>query len=333
MKLEGKHVRFLTPSFVWFTRKLQFVGNRNTMQLLETALVLEGYLMRFFFPVLDRFFRQPLSEWTTVTVPYSRIVRFEYAPRRVAHWLLTAVLWLPFAFIAVAFLSHQEQQLDWAEMAYYLGLPALVLLLLNLLCNYWLLAPRNHLWFRRADGRRVLLVFRIPSRKRRVAFEEQLRAYRQTIRKGDQAQTVETVETRPSTAPWILLAVYLLAHDLVVPLYRQSAAINWYTVGFGDLLLLLVLTGARLLPSLLISLMLVRKRSAAVRWWAVGSLLVVGVLPVIEAILHDMGGPLRVIVSQPPTNVIEAIFPLFFHALLALVLFLATRPKAKEERP
>ena len=68
MKLEARQVRF-RATFPWFTRRrLLFVGKRNTLQLLETALVIEGYLMRLFFPVLGFLFTQALSEWTTVTV-------------------------------------------------------------------------------------------------------------------------------------------------------------------------------------------------------------------------------------------------------------------------
>ena len=89
MKLEARHVRF-RASLPWFTRhRMLFVGKRNTLQLLETALVIEGYLMRLFFPLVDAFFRRPLSEWSTITVPYSRILRFKHAPMIIPRVIVT----------------------------------------------------------------------------------------------------------------------------------------------------------------------------------------------------------------------------------------------------
>jgi hypothetical protein len=196
MKLEAQQVRFRT-AIPWFTRRrLRFIGNRNTLQLLDTALVVEGYQMRFFFPVLDLFFRQPLSEWTTVTVPYSRILRFRYASRLLLRILVIGMLWLPVTLVLVVGLFALPWA-AWADLGYLLVLLALLSLVLTLYYNFRLIAPRNYLWYRQADGRRALLVFRIRSRKLQRAFEQQLTGYRQAIRdRGAREATMGKEERR-----------------------------------------------------------------------------------------------------------------------------------------
>jgi hypothetical protein len=185
MKLEARQVRFQVAS-TWFARHRQrrFVGNRNTLQLLETALVIEGYRMRFFFPLLDSFFRQALSEWTTITVPYSRIVRFKHSTRLLLRIVVTSVSWFPFGLLLVLVFLAAGQE-GWAKISagasYVFGVFAVLALLLTVYCQFRL-APRNYLWYREADGRPTLLVFRIRSRPLQQAFERQLEGYRQAAR-------------------------------------------------------------------------------------------------------------------------------------------------------
>ena len=70
MKFGPRDLRFTYPVWASFRGVVVFIGRRNTLHLQETALVIEGYLQRFFFfVIIDRFFRMALSEWTTVTVP------------------------------------------------------------------------------------------------------------------------------------------------------------------------------------------------------------------------------------------------------------------------
>jgi hypothetical protein len=181
MKLEAKQVRMLIPFLPSFrVDRLWFVGNRNTLQLLETALVIEGYRMRFFFPLLDHFFRQPLSEWTTLTVPYSRILRFQYAPRILLRVLVTALLCLPIG-LSLFELAFADPKWDPASGAFLAPLVVLILVL-TLYCNFRMFASRNYLWYRQSNGRRAVLVFRIRSRKMQQAFEQQLQSYLQATR-------------------------------------------------------------------------------------------------------------------------------------------------------
>jgi hypothetical protein len=75
VKLENRQLRFITP----FTsmrpgRIVRLGGRRGSIQLQETAMVVEGELLCFTFIIgLEWLFRRALSQWTTVTVPYSRI--------------------------------------------------------------------------------------------------------------------------------------------------------------------------------------------------------------------------------------------------------------------
>ena len=95
MRLDARQVRFV-PSFLptWRTRTLRLGGRRGGLHLQEPALVLEGELLRFRLVFgIEWLFRQALSEWTTVTVPYSRIVTV----RRTWAWLVRFLLVLAIA--------------------------------------------------------------------------------------------------------------------------------------------------------------------------------------------------------------------------------------------
>ena len=68
MRLEPKQVRFVAPlvSSTRRVRRIRLVGRQNSVQLLETALVVEGYLLKLtFFFGIEGLFTRTLSEWTT----------------------------------------------------------------------------------------------------------------------------------------------------------------------------------------------------------------------------------------------------------------------------
>ena len=75
MKLDSRQFRFTVPFATFSARRLvKLGGKRGSLHLQETALVAEGELLRFTFIIgLEWLFRRALSEWTMVTVPYSRI--------------------------------------------------------------------------------------------------------------------------------------------------------------------------------------------------------------------------------------------------------------------
>ena len=70
MKFGPRELRFTYPVWASFRGLVVFVGRRNTIHLQETALVIEGDLLRFQLPVIDRFVRRVFCEWSMVTVPY-----------------------------------------------------------------------------------------------------------------------------------------------------------------------------------------------------------------------------------------------------------------------
>jgi hypothetical protein len=176
MKLSPGQVKFHAP--FWPTgRRPRFVGKANTLQLLETALVVEGHRQRLFMPVVDSFFLQALSEWTTITVPYSRILSFRRSRRLVLRVLVTLLFWAPAVLLAGSGVLSGEGS---GASLLAGGLIALLVLPLNFLVVFRLLAPRNELVFRQADGRRSRLAFTIRSAKRQKAFAEQLAAYRKS---------------------------------------------------------------------------------------------------------------------------------------------------------
>ena len=78
MKFGPRDLRFAYPVWASFRGVVVFIGRRNTLHLQETALVIEGDLLRFQLPVIDWFVRRVFCEWTMLTVPYSRIVRHRY---------------------------------------------------------------------------------------------------------------------------------------------------------------------------------------------------------------------------------------------------------------
>ncbi len=177
MKVDAKNIRFVAVG-PWFRRRsLQFVGRANTMQLLETALVIEGYRQTIGYPVIDFLFRWALSEWTTVTVPYSRIVYCRFSGPWFMRGLVCLLVLLPVfgllisLLIAIFVLGKDSGAISvfiFAAVAF----PLLVWL------TFRLLPARYSLKFGLPGGKVGLTRFRIKNRKLRKAFEEKLRENR-----------------------------------------------------------------------------------------------------------------------------------------------------------
>ncbi|MFO0844972.1 MAG: hypothetical protein U0797_21695 [Gemmataceae bacterium] len=262
MKIDGKALLF-RPATPWPTRRrLLFLRRGNSLHLLETALVVEGYRQRLFIPVVDAFFRKALSEWTTVTIPYSRILDFRHRPMFWGRVVAALVLWLPVvALLANGLFDARHSETGRAEVvttAIALGVGAAVLTPLLLL---WALEPRNQLLFRQADGKRALIVFSIRRKKLQEAFVRQLEANREVSR-GRVAEVVES-EDATSPMPFVLLLLFLLGHDLVPGLIQGLRPGNdvWIALGEAALNALAVAT---------LALLFVGPRSLAPRWIAVG---------------------------------------------------------------
>jgi hypothetical protein len=173
MKLDSRQFRFAVPFATFSARRLvKLGGKRGSLHLQETALVAEGELLRFTFIIgLEWLFRRALSEWTMVTVPYSRIETVRVSklwPLRVLSALfvvgstaLTAYLWSS----------------DFAPPIMVFGFAG------TLLLAYVNLRIRKsiHVEYSRKDKRRRL-VFQIPRRALRQSFLETLRAHQEAAR-------------------------------------------------------------------------------------------------------------------------------------------------------
>lgn len=181
MKIEGKQLRFSRP-FVprWRERRLNFSGKKNSLQLQETALVVEGALLKVHFLGMERFFRQALSERTTVTIPYNRI---EVAKARTPWVLRAIILLLPFVLGCAGMCFPSEGDSVAAFFgAIVLGVIALPLLLL--------LRTKYRISYRAKDGRRWGLYLRIKGRALRREFDAALQKQRTAAKKHQQANGV-----------------------------------------------------------------------------------------------------------------------------------------------
>jgi len=175
MKFGPRHLRFTYPVWASFRGLVVFIGRRNTLHLQETALVIEGDLLRFQLPIIDRFVRRVFCEWSMVTVPYSRIVRHRYC-----RYQTVKVLWWLFAAAAAGLLGLAVVMQPQKEYAAPLTL-LLVLLVLGVLLHF-VFRPRHVLTFRGADGKRRLVCFRFTSRRERKKFLGLLKANLEAVR-------------------------------------------------------------------------------------------------------------------------------------------------------
>jgi hypothetical protein len=181
VKLDPRNVRFVPPLFAPFGRSPRLGGRQNTLHLQETALVIEGEVLKQTMPIIDSIFRRALAGWTTITVPYSRIVEHRHLRRRVMRVLATLLFLFPvLPFVAPPFLSRGRGRADafaFVPVGVFVGLTLTGL-------AWWLLSPLERLDFRRPDGRRVRVFFRIRRRKVREEFTELLRRNRAAAAKA-----------------------------------------------------------------------------------------------------------------------------------------------------
>ncbi len=170
MRLDDRNVRFVTPFILVEGRRKKYVRlgrRRGNLHLQETALVVEGELLRFHYFGIEMFFRRALSEWTTVTVPYSRI-----EVKRPSHWKAIAVVLAVVAWI-VFLSSVAEDAGDWAGGC-MCGLAWLVPTLYLL----WRGRVRHTVAFRGKDGKLRVLMFKVRPKAVRQQFLATLEAHR-----------------------------------------------------------------------------------------------------------------------------------------------------------
>jgi hypothetical protein len=185
MRLDPKKVRFVPQLFHLGLSEgaLRFVGKENTVHLQETALVVEGNLLKVGLLGLEVFFRRALAEWSAITIPYARITKTRFvrfpAMRIIALTVLAACFLLP----AIGFMVNPVIGLTEAIVAV---IPALLALYVALR-----VPARYVIQFRSRNGRRTKLMFRITSTPLRKDFARRLGEYREAAdRYADQAGAV-----------------------------------------------------------------------------------------------------------------------------------------------
>lgn len=171
MRLDPKLVRYVTP-FVRLTgRSPRFVGRENNVQLTETALVFEGDILKLSLLGFEILFRRALSEWSAVTVPYSRIDKARYSNWSVAR-IIAAVVLVLYVLLSVAlFLTEPYHQAVTLLIIY--AVPTVI-------AGYVLIRARGRytVRYRGKDGRRRAILFRIKSKAVAREFDRRLQQYR-----------------------------------------------------------------------------------------------------------------------------------------------------------
>jgi hypothetical protein len=206
MKLEARQVRFVLP-FLPVSRHVRLIGKHNSIQLLETALVVEGNRLKLHYFGLERFMGAAMSEWTTITVPYSRIVAAKLQRFLVVRLVLGALVLADLALFIVAAVKDSQEL---GTVCLFLTLTLIVLgvvlavgrlfsdnfgwmmiLLAVITCAFpgglliwlpWLVSSRYVIEYRNVEGQRRRFMFRFLSKKTRLAFEQQLQRNRDLAR-------------------------------------------------------------------------------------------------------------------------------------------------------
>jgi hypothetical protein len=176
MKLTPKQVALVYPFLPGiFARVLRFTGRRNSIQLQEMALVVEGELVRLHYLGFERLFARALAEWTTVTIPYSRLVRVRYSRR----WVLrTLVLAAAFLTLLVVAWPVFDGGLGANEAAILLTSGVGLILFLLVWVTFRAFLPGYVLVFRAKDGKTTRFLFRLKSKQVKAEFENRLNEYR-----------------------------------------------------------------------------------------------------------------------------------------------------------
>jgi hypothetical protein len=203
MKLDAKKVRLIstmTPGV--FVRGLRFVGRDSTVQLQETALVVEGNLLKVGLLGIELVYRKVLAEWSSVTIPYSQITRIRYIrfPTLRGLALIYLMIWL--VFIGVMFAIENQMG---AMTGIGLGLfPALIAIFLIAFIR-----GRFKIDFLPKDGRRTQLQLAISGKKLRNEFGKKLKSYRAAAKKFGHGR-VKRKRTGPGNGVVAGLAALLL---------------------------------------------------------------------------------------------------------------------------
>jgi hypothetical protein len=198
------------------TESLRFIGKENTVDLQETALVVEGNLLKAGLLGIELLFRRALADWSAVTIPYSRITAVRYVRFPLLRLAALAFLVVLFAVpTALAFLNP-DVLLDIALVDFGLFLLALYVSIR--------VPARYAIRFRARDGRRAKLMLQVKSKKLRAEFARRLADNREAAarfadRAGPAGGPDPLAAPRARTPVWLVVFVvlFLLAAAAVVP--------------------------------------------------------------------------------------------------------------------
>lgn len=172
MRLDPKKVKFISPmSPGVVSRPLRFVGREKTVHLQETALVVEGNLLKVGLLGLELMFRRALAEWSSVTIPYSRITRVRYVRFPLLRLLSLVYLWgWPIFSILVAL-----------GPGFLAGLTGFLIGLIPGVVAVYVLVrvpPRFVIDFRTRDGQRSRLMLHVTPKPLLMEFAARLQEFR-----------------------------------------------------------------------------------------------------------------------------------------------------------
>jgi hypothetical protein len=177
MKLDAKQVRFRQSMFAGLSRSaLTFAARRTSIHLQETAMVLEGELVQFHFFGLERFFARAVSEYSTVTVPYSRLAKVKYDRR----WLIRGLMILLAAFFCLITVPAQFTNVRPDDRVGAFVLTGMIWGLIALLTYLALRAvpPTYKVTYRNPDGAKRTFAFVVRKKAVRKRFDAELAKYR-----------------------------------------------------------------------------------------------------------------------------------------------------------
>jgi hypothetical protein len=315
MKIDGKALVFRTPTAWPGRRRLRFLRKGNSVHLLETALVVEGYQQRFGFPVLDCLFRQALSEWTTVTIPYSRILDYAYRARFWWRAVGVPLLWLPVLALALNGLFDPRHTVEnrIGVLTFTTGLAVAMAVITYFLLTE-ALAPRNVLVYQQADGQRAILVFSIRSKPRQEAFRRQLEVNREASRA--RVAQVEDTEDVVSPMPYLLLLLFLAGRDVVPGLFEWAKPGQSFLPTLGE-------AGLNALVVAALAPLLVAPRNLVLRGAAAGLLLLKALWVALKPLPPGL----------PPPNEGEAVLGTAFYVILAMAVAFLPLARARRRKP
>lgn len=177
MKLEVKY----EPYNPWFGPKLLLNG-KGELHVTETALIVEAERAKFSIPFTAGYYMHILSDWTTCTVPYGRIVHHRYSGAfggfslvKVLGILLVGTLVA--AGLSMAVLGRTVESFVGGSFAVVAGSVLLVVVAMH--------GRRKHrvIWLD-SNGKQLEIAFKIPgsSGATNLVFNRRLQEYLQVAR-------------------------------------------------------------------------------------------------------------------------------------------------------